>query len=143
LVDLNGVFLARRAGRHGGTPEAGIAKVLLNVRDDAPELVLATPPGPGLTTGLDPVEADREAFACAVLGACIGAYRKELPGQENSTVLIHLEAAALDRGDVEATASGIARVLREENRGPDTMNVSGPRSEQATNQGFDCRRSPS
>ncbi|MFI6101860.1 hypothetical protein ACIA8G_40455 [Lentzea sp. NPDC051213] len=99
--------------RHGGTPKDGIARVLLNVRDDAPELVLATPPGPGLTAGLDPVEADREVFSLAVLGACVEAYRRELPDQENSTVLIHLEAAALDQGDMAATASGIARFLAE------------------------------
>ena len=100
--------------RYGGVPEAGIARVLLNVRDDGPELVLATPPGPGLTTGLDPVEADREAYSCAVLVACVEAYRKELPDQEKSVVLVHLEAAGLDRGDVAAAASGISRFLAEE-----------------------------
>ncbi|RFU36500.1 hypothetical protein DZF91_37875 [Actinomadura logoneensis] len=95
-----------------------VAGVLLNNREDEPtDVILATPPGPGLTTGLDPAEADSESYTYWVLSECVSAYRQQFPdASEEGWILIHMETSGLDMRDIDAPIRGLVRFFGEERR---------------------------
>lgn len=99
--------------RYGGTPQIGVAQVLENTRGDgAPGVILATPPGPALTSENTGSDSEIERHVVHVLSACVAEFLKCFPGCEaNSTILIHLEAAGIDRRDLGAPLKGIYRFL--------------------------------
>ncbi|MCH5674925.1 hypothetical protein [Streptomyces gilvus] len=100
--------------QHGGTPQPGVAQVLLNTLDpDEPEIILATPPGPGGTTGVGPSDVDIEEYTFHTLDACIREYVQYFPEScEQAVILIHLEAAGLNRRSMAAPLRGLERFLR-------------------------------
>ncbi|MFJ5079575.1 MULTISPECIES: hypothetical protein [Streptomyces] len=102
--------------QYGGIPEAGLAQVLLNTTDgDVPEIILATPPGPGRTSGVGATDPEVEDHMFTTLDACIREYLKTFPEcRESAVILIHLDAAGLDRGDMKARVRGLERFLRAE-----------------------------
>lgn len=100
--------------RYGGTPRIGIAQVLVNTRGDgAPGVILATPPGPALLSASTGGDSEVEEHVVHVLSSCTAEYLNSSPGQdgEASVILIHLEAAGIDRPDLTAPLRGIHRFL--------------------------------
>jgi hypothetical protein len=99
--------------RYGGTPRIGIAQVLVNRRDDgAPGAILATPPSPAPTSASTCSDFEVEEHVVHVLDSCLAEFLTSFPGrEENSTILIHLEAAGIDRRDLGAPLKGIQRFL--------------------------------
>jgi len=99
--------------RYGGVPRIGVAQILANTRDDgAPGIILATPPGPSPAGGVTVVGLEAEEHMVYVLSACLEAFLNRYPERKNeSSVLIHLEAAAIDQRDLSAPIRGIRRVL--------------------------------
>jgi hypothetical protein len=98
--------------RYGGSPTPGFAQVLVNSRSDgAPRLILATPPAPLGAASNAPSDAEVEAFVIRALRSSIAAYSDTGYGSSDSKVLIHLEAAGIDRTDLIPTLSAIADLL--------------------------------
>lgn len=100
--------------QYGGTPEPGVAQVLFNSPGgDAPEVILATPPGPGATSGVGPTDPEIEEYTFSSLGACIQEYLRHFPEcREAAAILIHLEASGINRRDMKAPLRGLERFLR-------------------------------
>ncbi|MEV0038146.1 hypothetical protein [Streptomyces sp. NPDC050804] len=98
---------------YGGMPEPGVAQVLFNtVGDDAPAVILATPAGPGRTSGVGPTDLEIEDYTFNSLDACAREYMRLFPDRrESADILVHLEASGLDRRDMGAPIRGMARFL--------------------------------
>jgi hypothetical protein len=97
--------------RYGGTPRVGLAQVLVNTRGDgAPGVILATPPRPNLADASSDLEV--EEHVVYVLGSCVAEFLNSFPEcEEVSSILIHLEAAGIDRRDLSAPLKGVYRFL--------------------------------
>jgi len=104
--------------RYGGKPQVGRAQVLANERSDgAPKIILATPPL-ALTAASSPAsDSDIERHVFGVLNSCVAAYVNAYGRGEDVKILIHLEAAALDRPDLLPPLRGIADFLARERTG--------------------------
>jgi hypothetical protein len=100
--------------RYGGVPQVGVAQVLTNRRaDGAPEVILATPPRPMAAASHCPSDSEIERRVFGVLNSCMTAY-VNCPGcSTDSKVLIHLEAAGMDRRNLDPPLRGIADFLAE------------------------------
>ncbi|WP_251745674.1 hypothetical protein [Frankia sp. AiPs1] len=100
--------------RFGGIPEPGVAKVLRNGRgDDLPGIILATPSGPGMTSGVGTSRAEIEDYSFRALESCFREYRRRFPeSDEKSKILVHIEASGLDIPDLDSSIRGIARALQ-------------------------------
>ncbi|MEE1781776.1 hypothetical protein PUR71_02340 [Streptomyces sp. SP17BM10] len=100
--------------RYGGTPQLGVAQVLANERaDGAPGVILATPPIPLAAASRNPSDTDVEKHVLDALDSCLAAYTKEIGSLQDAKILIHLEAAGIDRVDLGAPLRGIAEFLDE------------------------------
>ncbi|MET7282668.1 hypothetical protein ABZS29_30850 [Kribbella sp. NPDC005582] len=99
--------------RYGGIPRMGVAQVLANTRGDgAPGIILATPLSPVSAVGVTAGRLEVEEHVVYVLSACLEAFLNQYSECNNeSSVLIHLEAAAIDQRDLSAPIRGIRRVL--------------------------------
>ena len=98
--------------RYGGMPVIGSAQVLVNGRGDgAPEIILATPPLPLAAASNSPTDADVESRVLGILRSCITAYVDRFGESAETKVLIHLEAAGIDRPDLTPTLRAIADFL--------------------------------
>ncbi len=99
--------------RYGGIPRIGVAQLLVNTRGDgAPGIILATPPIPLQTVGVAAADFEVEEHVVYVLSACLEVFLNRFPERKSeSSVLVHLEAAAIDREDLEAPIRGIRKVL--------------------------------
>jgi hypothetical protein len=88
--------------RYGGSPQLGVTQILENRRDDgAPRIILATPPLPPRTPDNSGTDSDFEMYVLHVLNSCTAEFLKNFPDcGENSKILIHLEAAGIDRKDL-------------------------------------------
>ncbi|MER6223645.1 hypothetical protein ACWCYL_35585 [Streptomyces sp. 900105755] len=100
--------------QYGGVPEPGAAQVLLNpLGGDAPEVILATPSGPGGTSGVGPTDSEIEDYTFNALDACIREYVRIFPEcRDKAVVLVHLEASGINRRDMRAPLRGMERFLR-------------------------------
>lgn len=100
--------------QYGGIPEPGVAQVLFNsLEGDAPEVILATPSGPGRTSGVGPTDPEIEEYTFSSLDSCIREYLRLFPERHDTAkILIHLEAAGINRRDMRAPLRGIERFLR-------------------------------
>lgn len=105
--------------RYGGIPEPEVAQILHNNRgDDLPGIILATPSGPGRTSGVGSSEDEIELYACTSLGACISEFKRQFSDRwQKSQILVHLEASGLDREDINASLRGISKALKQADRG--------------------------
>jgi hypothetical protein len=98
--------------RYGGVPRMGVAQVLVNDREDgAPGIILATPPGPAKTSPAGVNASEVEEYVVKVLGSCREAFLSAFPGEDDSQILIHLEAAGIDRSDMGPILDGLLRFL--------------------------------
>ncbi|MEW2399878.1 hypothetical protein [Streptomyces sp. NPDC046862] len=100
--------------QYGGTLESGVAQVLSNSQDDdAPEVILATPSGPGGTSGVGSTEPEIEEYTFSSLDACVQEYVRHFPEcRAKAVILIHLEASGINRRDMKAPLRGMERFLR-------------------------------
>ncbi|GHE54178.1 hypothetical protein GCM10017771_76550 [Streptomyces capitiformicae] len=100
--------------QYGGIPKSGVAQVLFSsLEGDAPEVILATPPGPGGTSGVGPTDPEIEDYTFTSLDESIREYLRLFPGcRDKATILIHLEVAGINRRDMKAPLRGIERFLR-------------------------------
>jgi hypothetical protein len=103
--------------RYGGTPEVGRAQILENNRQDgAPRIVLATPPISPSSASPAPTDEQIESHVAYVIGACVAVYAESRSADPSAKILIHLEAAGIDRKDLKPVAQGIERFLTENDR---------------------------
>lgn len=100
--------------QYGGIPESGVAQVLFNsLGGDAPEVILATPSGPGRTSGVGPTDPEIEDYTFSSLDACVQEYLRLFPEcRDKAVILIHLEASGINRRDMKVPLRGIERFLR-------------------------------
>jgi hypothetical protein len=98
--------------RYGGVPRMGVAQVLVNERTDgAPSIILATPPGVAKTSAAGVNASEVQEYVVNVLDSCREAFLTVFPGEDDSRILIHLEAAGIDRRDMGPTLDGLVRFL--------------------------------
>jgi hypothetical protein len=98
--------------RYGGVPQVGHAQVLENNRDDgAPRIVLATPPISPSSTSSMPTDEQIGSHVAYVIGACVEVYAESRRPDRTAKILIHLEAAGVDRKDLNPVAQGIGKFL--------------------------------
>lgn len=99
--------------RYGGTPRIGVAQVLVNTRGDgAPSIIMATPPAPPQTLASSDKDSEIERHVFHVLDSCVAEFLNAFPGcDESSKILVHLEAAGIDRRDLTAPLKGILKFL--------------------------------
>lgn len=98
--------------RYGGSPVLGLAQVLVNRRaDGAPRLILTTPPMPLAAVSGAPTDVQVETFVVRALKSSIDAYVDAGNSPLDSKVLVHLEAAGIDRPDLTPTLRAIAELL--------------------------------
>ncbi|GAB7185171.1 hypothetical protein ATKI12_5002 [Kitasatospora sp. Ki12] len=112
--DCDAAILSSALGhdRYGGSPQVGVAQVLLNMRaDGAPGVILTTPPLPLAAASRHPADPDVERYVLDALDSCLAAYVREVGSVRNVKILTHLEAAGFDRQDLTAPLRGIAEFL--------------------------------
>ncbi|HEX6347016.1 hypothetical protein [Umezawaea sp.] len=99
--------------RYGGVPRMGVAQVLVNTRGDgAPGIILATPPTPVPVSATGVGDAEIEEYVIRALDSCLGELENHFPEFEGiSKILVHLEAAGLDRKDLGAPLRGVRSFL--------------------------------
>ena len=99
--------------RYGGAPRIGVAQVVANTRGDGvPGVILATPPRPAPVSAGISEDFEIEEHVVYVLESCEAAFLGSFPQcDERSSVLIHLEAAGIDRRDLSAPLKGVYRFL--------------------------------
>lgn len=99
--------------RYGGTPRIGVAQALVNTRGDgAPSIIMATPPAPPQTLASSGKDSEIERHVFHVLDSCVAEFLNAFPGREESSkILVHLEAAGIDRRDLAAPLKGILKFL--------------------------------
>lgn len=98
--------------RYGGTPQIGHPQVLTNTRGDgAPGIILATPPLLLSSASPAPSDADIAKSVHDIMDSCITAYIAAYTPAQDSKVLVHLEAAGIDRPDLTPVLIAIASFL--------------------------------
>ncbi|MGW8728494.1 hypothetical protein ACWGNF_20980 [Streptomyces sp. NPDC055808] len=99
--------------RYDGIPRIGVAQALVNKRGDgAPNIILATPPAPPQTLAASGSDSEIERHVFHVLDSCVAEFLNAFPEREESSkILVHLEAAGIDRRDLTAPLKGISKFL--------------------------------
>ncbi|WP_155546119.1 hypothetical protein [Amycolatopsis camponoti] len=98
--------------RYGGEPRVGVAQVLVNEReDDAPPIILAAPPRPVVATAAEVSDAEVEEHVVRVLVSTRDVFLRAFPEETDSRILVHLEAAGIDRRDMKPTLSALRKFL--------------------------------
>lgn len=99
--------------RYGGTPQIGVAQALVNTRGDgAPSIIMATPPAPPQTSATSGRDSEIERHVFHVLDSCVAEFLNTFPERGGSSkILVHLEAAGIDRKDIAAPLKGVLKFL--------------------------------
>jgi hypothetical protein len=102
--------------RYGGKPQVGQSQVLRNSRNDgAPPLIIATPPleaGAGMGPDRD---SETKRHSERMIGMALEAWASSPSFSGDSSALcclIHIEAAGLDFGSIDAIIGGIGNAIR-------------------------------
>lgn len=99
--------------RYGGVPQLGMAQVLKNERGDgAPKIILSTPPMSLESQKVIVTDSDIEEQVFQILNSCVDALLKVFPHQDEGVrILLHLEAAGIDRKNLDIPIRAISRLL--------------------------------
>lgn len=103
--------------RYGGSPRLGVAQIIENTRNDgAPKIILATPPAPPRSSTDSVSDSEVEKHVFHILDSCVGEFLNAFPEcGEHAKILVHLEAAGLDRRELDAPLKAILKFVSRPN----------------------------